>query len=657
MRLVRLNVAGFGRLAGCDVAFAPGVNVIVGPNEAGKTTLQQALVAALYGLYQGEGTRALREGDARWQRFKPWDGPSFAVSLELRLDDGRRFRLSRDFAQRRATRTVIVELDTGRTVTADYAQGRHGYVGFGEQHLGLGALAFQGSASVAQGDLGLGDAAPGLAEELARVVASAGSASTAMALAHLQEGLRQIGAGPAARVTPHARLRAQVQELEKEREQGIARRAEHGAAVERRLAVGAELEEAACCLGTLRRRQVVALQRLAAERETRALALGLAALRDSPPHLQERAGALQRLADEVERSRAAFEAAQEIERATREQGASPPRQQPVTPWLPIVVAALVVAGLLAALKAPLPLAALAGLVVGLAVLTAERLRQGHAARQSATNPDSADASAEPVTQAAERLAAADAGLRRLLEEVGQELAAWMAISGAGSAEAAGLGDEVLDGAIKEQEERIARLREEAARLDGGLGVALGELREQADVEEELERARAALARLDEQHAALELAVTELSAAQEAVHRDFAPRLAALVAPPFHRLTGGRYEQVFVDPAGLALRVQPAGHAEPVVLSHVSRGTGDQALLLLRLAVLALLTEGRERVPLFLDEPFAHCDAERRRTLLRTLIEAPFVGQTVLFTCDEALVCEVAGGAAVHRLVAGAPQPP
>lgn len=53
MRIEYLHLDGFGTLADVDFAFEPGFNLILGPNEAGKSTLQQAILAMLYGFYSG----------------------------------------------------------------------------------------------------------------------------------------------------------------------------------------------------------------------------------------------------------------------------------------------------------------------------------------------------------------------------------------------------------------------------------------------------------------------------------------------------------------------------------------------------------------------------------------------------------------------------
>jgi len=57
-----LRVEGFGRLADQSFAFGPGLNVLVGGNEAGKSTLTAALVASLYGFRRGE--------KERWRRMR-----------------------------------------------------------------------------------------------------------------------------------------------------------------------------------------------------------------------------------------------------------------------------------------------------------------------------------------------------------------------------------------------------------------------------------------------------------------------------------------------------------------------------------------------------------------------------------------------------------
>ena len=84
MRLSRIRIDGFGALQGMDLRFGPAMNLVVGPNEAGKSTLQEAIVTGLFGLQSAERTRGMAVDRA--ERWRPWQGGAFGVSLELELE-------------------------------------------------------------------------------------------------------------------------------------------------------------------------------------------------------------------------------------------------------------------------------------------------------------------------------------------------------------------------------------------------------------------------------------------------------------------------------------------------------------------------------------------------------------------------------------------
>ena len=86
MRLTRIEIEGFGSLQGMDLRFGPAMNLVVGPNEAGKSTLQEAIVTGLYGLRSVDGARAATV--ERADRWRPWQGGNFGLALESELDDG-----------------------------------------------------------------------------------------------------------------------------------------------------------------------------------------------------------------------------------------------------------------------------------------------------------------------------------------------------------------------------------------------------------------------------------------------------------------------------------------------------------------------------------------------------------------------------------------
>jgi uncharacterized protein YhaN len=81
VRIQRIRVDAFGRLHGVDTGEAPlpGVVVVLGPNEAGKSTLFHFLTSMIYGFYP-----ATREGNP----YAPWDGAEPSGALVLELDGG-----------------------------------------------------------------------------------------------------------------------------------------------------------------------------------------------------------------------------------------------------------------------------------------------------------------------------------------------------------------------------------------------------------------------------------------------------------------------------------------------------------------------------------------------------------------------------------------
>ena len=65
MQIDRAVIFRFGKLADKTVDFAPGINIVYGKNEAGKTTLHAFLTALLFGLEKGRGRAKGTEGYLR----------------------------------------------------------------------------------------------------------------------------------------------------------------------------------------------------------------------------------------------------------------------------------------------------------------------------------------------------------------------------------------------------------------------------------------------------------------------------------------------------------------------------------------------------------------------------------------------------------------
>ncbi len=194
MRLSRIELPGFGCLSGFSAELGPGLNLFFGDNEAGKSTLQQAICAMLYGFYEGD--RALKDETARHERFRPWAGGVYRGVLAYELDDGRTFEVRRDFS----TADVITQLldpALGADVSPQFGRGRHGNIPFARRHLGMSRGVFESCAYISQGEIfdlakkaspgQIGDAIAALADSARRDV------SAAKAIERLEAAEKKIG--------------------------------------------------------------------------------------------------------------------------------------------------------------------------------------------------------------------------------------------------------------------------------------------------------------------------------------------------------------------------------------------------------------------------------------------------------------------------------
>ena len=195
MRLRSLRVDGFGRIADRTFEFGPGLNVVVGPNEAGKSTLAAAISAALYGLQRGEK-----------DRWRPWTGTSYATALTYETADGARWEVHRAFE--RDTKGVRVYDADGADAAARLGKGKT--LNPGEAHLQISLDVFLQTACARQRGIAL---EAGSANEVAAALAHAldgGPKEDAAlgAIARLDEAQRRyVGTDRAHKNIPLRKLR------------------------------------------------------------------------------------------------------------------------------------------------------------------------------------------------------------------------------------------------------------------------------------------------------------------------------------------------------------------------------------------------------------------------------------------------------------------
>lgn len=110
MRLLDLHIDGFAKFHHLDLSLDPGINVIYGSNEAGKSTIHAFLRAMLFGFTRARGTAA--EHDL-YARMTPWDKPE-EYGGHIRVEaDGITYTISRTFTASGGTLRIRNEV-TGK---------------------------------------------------------------------------------------------------------------------------------------------------------------------------------------------------------------------------------------------------------------------------------------------------------------------------------------------------------------------------------------------------------------------------------------------------------------------------------------------------------------------------------------------------------------
>ena len=102
-----------GRSASSTLQLAPGLNVVHGPNEAGKSSWFAATYAGLAGRRKARGRGTIAQADFR-NRHKPWSGSQWSAGVTVTLDDGLVLALEHDLNKGESR---IVDSETGRVVS------------------------------------------------------------------------------------------------------------------------------------------------------------------------------------------------------------------------------------------------------------------------------------------------------------------------------------------------------------------------------------------------------------------------------------------------------------------------------------------------------------------------------------------------------------
>jgi len=673
MRIRRLRLSDFKAHDRLELEPAAGLTIIRGPNEAGKSSIQQAIELVLFRKADSN-----REDIRRAWAWKSQAAPEIELEFEA---DGAAGAVRKRFAGARSEAELRLD---GRAIS-DYQSIQDELTGL----IGVPTESFyRSTASVSHADLGaVAGAEPAIGDRLQKAVSGA-DRGTAKARKKLEAAVHRY------RTAGHKNpgllkvVRAEIDQLEADlvmgeeslrqlqadRAQWVEADARRGQLEQLLNRQQADLAEAQRAEDLAQRRDeaqdryerfkraAILLEESAGLQRTVATSMPLAQLRSTVSRL----GALEFEASELEA---------EVATTAEAAGADEPEDVPPRPmaWLS-AAAVLVVLGWAAMFllrdAGLLGMAIVAVIAVGVAVtlvqaarLAGRRRRYGLALKlaeyATTQHEEQARVQQEQLRRKQRELdgllgslgVADTAAANVLLETAEKETEQLAKIEG----ELRGLGveegnrrrlEEARDQAANEAElarhalaamgslaedpaaARIAAQREvaqttparDAARSEADQ--ALGRIDANpidaelvAGLSERLAAAREREAELQRRLAVYEGTLAAIDAAERATLKTAARYLEERMGPTIATVTDGRYDEIEIDERSLAFRVRAPETGELVEVDRLSQGTADQLFLAARLGLVRLVTLDR-RPPLILDDPFVTFDPGRGERALQ-----------------------------------------
>lgn len=219
MRFTKLHIDGYGRFVDQGLEFGPGLQLIAGPNEHGKSTLRNYISDILY----GQKTNTIRRNYEESNELRvPWVGTEeYRGRLIYRLDNDDEIEIHRNFVPQQESLTIYNRTQ-GQDITQDFSVLRNGESTFAEVHLSMTKAVFLGTATISHISLsGLGDkqALVRIRERLLSLADSGDESSSAeLAIRWLTTRMESIGQ-KTSRTKPLPMTRSRLLELQHEHQQ------------------------------------------------------------------------------------------------------------------------------------------------------------------------------------------------------------------------------------------------------------------------------------------------------------------------------------------------------------------------------------------------------------------------------------------------------
>ena len=144
MQLKKVQINGFGKLENVKLELKDGLNLILGENESGKSTLTEFIKGIFYGVNRNKAGKDFSD----FEKYKPWQKGNFSGKLSYNLD-GQEYTVYREFTRNHAEIYDKMGADISNDFNKDKSRGAE----IGVAHLGMDEDTFDNSVFVRQKDI------------------------------------------------------------------------------------------------------------------------------------------------------------------------------------------------------------------------------------------------------------------------------------------------------------------------------------------------------------------------------------------------------------------------------------------------------------------------------------------------------------------------
>ena len=145
MKIKELNINGFGKLKNKNIKFNEGINIIIGENESGKSTLLKFITSIFYGISKNKRGKSISD----YEKFKPWNSEIYSGKIKYKLDNNNEFEVYRDFNKK----SPEIYNNFGDDITALFNVGKNKEIPFFYEQTKIDEDLFVNSTAVMQNDV------------------------------------------------------------------------------------------------------------------------------------------------------------------------------------------------------------------------------------------------------------------------------------------------------------------------------------------------------------------------------------------------------------------------------------------------------------------------------------------------------------------------